>query len=159
MQIKVRSFKVPIVPVRPLCLHFRLPFVQQPFAGIKKDTKDMLSKLNIPEKPKKPTTPFLKYVNDQRNVIMREHPDYRVSDVAKRCSETWKTISSNQKSMYEQQYKKELQEYAKIQVEYESKLSQDQKTALEIAEREKQEQRKRRKLKKVGLVFYYIILS
>lgn len=77
----------------------------------------------------------------------------KITELAKHCSAAWQALDRSKKASYEQQYRQELEDYTRQYLEYESKLSDEQRTALQIAKEEKTEDRKKRKLKKVGILF------
>ncbi|KAJ8975238.1 hypothetical protein NQ317_007358 [Molorchus minor] len=60
---------------------------QFPVMGFKQDTRDKLKHLNIPEKPKRPLVPYLRFISDQRPEILKNNPNIKLTDVVKKCAE------------------------------------------------------------------------
>lgn len=81
--------------------------------------------------------------------MKKDNPDLNITEIVKKCAAAWKELDNSKKVNYEQQYKHELEDYTRKYLEYESKLSEEQRTALHIAAEEKREERKKRKLRKV----------
>ncbi|PWN48585.1 hypothetical protein IE53DRAFT_187569 [Violaceomyces palustris] len=79
--------------------------------------------LRDPTKPKKPLTAFFEYLSDARS----KDQDYQagtisIRDFAKKCGETWKAMTKEEKDKYEQraigafdQYKRDIEEWKKGQ--------------------------------------------
>lgn len=123
----------------------RLPHLRYlPAVGVKQDTKNLLKSLNIPEKPKKPMTPYFRFVRDNRDSILKKNPEYKLTDIAKKCAEQWKTVDANVKQKYEQEFKNELEVYSKKVMEYQASLSDNQREALKLANEEKRKDKKKR---------------
>lgn len=131
---------------------FRLSVLYQPVAGLKQETKNIVNKLNIPPRPKKPMTPYFTFMYERRDAIVRDNPNIKITEVAKRCAAAWKALDNEKKASYEQKYRHELEDYTRRFLEYESKLSQEQRDALQMVKEEKLEERKKRMMKKVSTV-------
>lgn len=68
------------------------------------------------EKPKRPLSAYMLWLNEARDKIKRENPDFKVTEVAKKGGELWRGLKD--KSEWEakaaaakQRYIKELQDY------------------------------------------------
>lgn len=132
-------------------VYVRLPVLYQSTVGLKQNTKDLLQKLNIPERPKKPLSPYFKFMVDNRDALQKSNPGITMSQISKKVAEAWKSLDSSKKLSYQQQYRQELEDYTKKFLQYESTLNEQQREALQIAKVEKTEDRKKRKIKKVML--------
>lgn len=80
---------------------------------------------------------------------MKENPNLRVTEIASKCAQGWKNLSVDTKRKYEKEYKSELEAYTKKNLEYEAKLTEEQKNAIKLASEEKKAGKKKRQLKKV----------
>lgn len=121
----------------------------QPNAGLKTETKKKLEQLKLPEKPKKPLTPYFRFVRDQREDLMKKFPHLKVTDVTKKCAEEWKDAHITIKEKYQISYKEELDDYYKKLEKYKLSLSDEQKDFLSEVSKEKTDDKKRRKLRQV----------
>lgn len=129
----------------------------QPTVGLKQETKLLLDRLKIPERPKKPLTPYFRFLNDTRDAIKRDNPGLKITEITKKCSAAWRALDDSKKANYEVAYKQELEDYTRKYLEYQSKLSNEQRAALQMAKDEKQDERKRRSIKKVCLLLFYLM--
>lgn len=85
-------------------------------------------KHGIPERPKKPMHPFLRYLVENRSQIHQTVGDHRKVFVA--ASVQWKKLDENQKQKYKDEYTKEHVVYKQKMAEYEKKLTKDQKLVI-----------------------------
>ncbi|XP_028132635.1 transcription factor A, mitochondrial [Diabrotica virgifera virgifera] len=122
---------------------------QTPTRTIKTETKERLKSLNIPEKPKKPLTPYLQYVNQKRSTIVKENPNILPKDVLRKLSEEWKQVTEEEKEKLKEKYQKEAEIYDKDILKFNTALTAEQREILQIANNEKKEDRKKRKITKL----------
>lgn len=116
--------------------------------GLKSSTKELLDKLNVPTKPKKPLTPYLRFANERRLDLSKRYPNMKATEIVKKCAEDWKNVDESVKQKYVNEYNVENEKYGAIMESYQARLTSEQKEALKIATREKTEERKKRRLKK-----------
>ncbi|KAI9582991.1 FACT complex subunit Ssrp1 [Glossina fuscipes] len=74
----------------------------------KEKTKKSAKKKDL-NKPKRPTTAFMLWLNDTRDQIKRENPGISVTDLAKKAGEMWKELKD--KSKWEEKAAKDKQRY------------------------------------------------
>ncbi|XP_044734685.1 FACT complex subunit Ssrp1 [Chrysoperla carnea] len=67
------------------------------------------------DKPKKPQTAFMIWMNANREKIKSEHPGLKVTEIAKKAGELWKTVD---KSEWEEKVKEDKIRYQKQMEEY-----------------------------------------
>jgi len=63
--------------------------------------------------PKRPNTAYISFVNDIRKGIMKEHPTYRVTEVAQEAGKRWKSLSEAEQEKYKKVAKKALDDFNK----------------------------------------------
>ncbi|XP_074648390.1 transcription factor A, mitochondrial-like [Tubulanus polymorphus] len=64
-----------------------------------------------PEIPKAPTTPFVKFITENRNDILNNNPKLKTVEVTKIASGMWKNLDESDKQKYRNQYKEELRSF------------------------------------------------
>jgi RNase P protein component len=127
----------------------RLPQVSQ-VSGLKQRIKDRLKELKVPDKPKRPLTPYFRFIQDHRESLIKQHPNWKVTQISVQCASDWKMIDSSAKEKYEKDYKEEMEKYAAKHVQYLKSLTDEQKVALEEYSNEVKRSRvKRQKRKKL----------
>ncbi|XP_076275651.1 transcription factor A, mitochondrial-like [Rhynchophorus ferrugineus] len=117
-------------------------------AGIKQEAKDLLSKLNIPEKPKRPLSAYMQYLFEKRPQVKVNYPNLSNIELIKKMSEDWKNLSSDLKLNYENKAKQNKEEYDKRLLQFNNNLTPEQKTVLNQIQSELREEAKKRKLKR-----------
>lgn len=106
-------------------------------------------KLGLPPRPKRPLTPYFRFLKDNRPQIAKEHPSLSSIELMKMCAEKYKAIDNKTKVKYSEEYAKEQLDYAKRKFQYESKLTLDQKQTIQDAKEAVHEKRERINHKKV----------
>ncbi|CAO1424893.1 unnamed protein product [Diamesa hyperborea] len=69
------------------------------------------------DKPKRPLSAYMIWLNDARESIKKENPEFKVTDVAKKGGELWRNM--NDKTMWEAKAVIAKQNYIKAVAEYE----------------------------------------
>lgn len=115
--------------------------------GIKQEAKDLLSKLNIPEKPKRPLSAYFQYLVEQRPQVKMNYPNLSNTELVKKISDDWKKLSSDGKMNYSNKAKQNNEEYKKRLLEFNNCLTPEQKTVLNEIQNELREEAKKKKLR------------
>ena len=68
---------------------------------------------SIPEKPKRPTAPVLRYQNEVISKVEIENPDLEDSAIHKLIVKKYRELSPSDKEPYEKEYEKEYVEFKK----------------------------------------------
>ncbi|XP_017782568.1 PREDICTED: transcription factor A, mitochondrial [Nicrophorus vespilloides] len=117
-------------------------------ATMKHSAADKLKELNMPEKPKRPLTPYFRFMRDCREEYMRKNPDMKNTELTKVLALDWMNVHETIKEKYSDEYKSELDNYNKQHLIYLSKLSDEQKLAIKTAIKEQKDIKKKRHMKK-----------
>lgn len=73
-------------------------------AGAK--TRSLEARLGIPEKPKKPLTPFFQFMTEIRGSVSAAHPQLTLQQVVKAIGAKWETVDEKQKQKYLDNFKR-----------------------------------------------------
>lgn len=119
-------------------------------AGIKQELKDRLKDLNLPEKPKRPLTPYFRFMTDQRPNLLKKFPNIKVVELTKKVAEEWTSASLTLKEEYTRLYKAEMETFNKVFSDYNMQLSPLQKDTLAEFSKKKLEDKKRRLARKLN---------
>ncbi|GMH07059.1 hypothetical protein Nepgr_008899 [Nepenthes gracilis] len=91
-----------------------------------KPKKRRLSKIEDPNKPKRPATAFFLFMEDFRKVYKEQHPDSKKgSEVAKEGGEKWKSMTDEEKKQYVDRAAALKAEYEKAMEAYGAENSND----------------------------------
>lgn len=73
--------------------------------------------IKMADKPKRPLSGYMLWLNENREKIKKENPDYKVTEIAKRGGELWRAMKD--KSEWERKAADAKEEYTKAVQEYE----------------------------------------
>jgi len=110
--------------------------------------------VSIPPKPKKPLTPYFRFIGQVRQQVKMENPDLKVTDLMKKVAEKWDKLDEENKNSYILAYKKEMAGFTPILEKYQLSLTPEQKEMQQQIKFEKQiskeRREKRKRLKELG---------
>ena len=80
--------------------------------------KQKLKKISDPNKPKRVKSAYLFFCEDKRELVKKNNPDIKVSDIMKELSKLWKNISPQELKKYEKLKEKDTERYQDEMEEY-----------------------------------------
>lgn len=101
----------------------------------------------LPTKPKRPITPWLAFVRDRKDDILRQKDKMTAAELTVILSREWKYID---KTRYEQVYSQQVQEYQRKLTDYEQSLTKEHKRHIKLQKEEKRQARADKLLKKTN---------
>ncbi|XP_044253829.1 transcription factor A, mitochondrial [Tribolium madens] len=131
-----------------LLINNGLPQLNQ-ISGVSHKVVDKLKELKLPDKPKRPLTPYLKFVRDHRQDILKENPNLKMTQVTSQCATHWKTADPSLKAKYQNEFKIEMEEYARRYLQYTESLTDEQREALKEYNQEVKKSRVKREKRKM----------
>ncbi|XP_067101152.1 transcription factor A, mitochondrial [Osmerus mordax] len=104
--------------------------------------------------PKRPLNGYMRFLNQQRPIVLRQNPAIQFVDITKKVAQQWRTLSPEQKRPFEEASAVERERFKVILKQYQAQLSPAQSIALAEERREKLAQRKavrkKRELNRLG---------
>lgn len=61
----------------------------------------------MPARPKKPLTPYFRFMRDIRPTIVASDPKLSANDLVKTMAIKWETVDEKQKKKYQEEYKQD----------------------------------------------------
>lgn len=104
--------------------------------------------MGLPPKPKKPLTPFFRYIKQVRPTVLAENPNLKVTDVIKTISKKWETVDPALKQKFQEEYQREKMVYVEIRAKYDSQITDEQRFAIKQLKDENNAMKERRMTKK-----------
>lgn len=123
--------------------------IQAPIRTLKVETREKLKALKIPEKPKRPLSPYLQFITEKRPALLKDNPKMKLTEVIKLLSTEWKSVSDEKKEKYKEKYQKNWEVYNQEIAKYNANLSEEQKQAMHAATTEKRKDKQKRNLTKL----------
>lgn len=96
-------------------------------------TRTIEERLGLPPRPRKPLTPFFRYMMSARPKVQIEKPEMSAMEISKLVAKTWAGFTEQQKMKYSLEYEQEKKEYKVKAAQYELRLTTDQKEDIELA--------------------------
>lgn len=94
------------------------------------------------QRPKRPLTSYMRFVEQQRPLVVRQNPGLKVVDIVKRVAQQWRALSPEQKRPFEEASRADHAQYKVDIAQYKSQLSPAQSAALKEEKRQKLAKRK-----------------
>lgn len=104
--------------------------------------------VNLPEKPKKPVTPWISFVRERKDEVLRRKAKMTAAELAVILAREWKQMD---KTKYEQEYKAQQEQYKNLIEHYQTSLTADQLDLLEFQKNAKREAKASKLLRKTHL--------
>jgi transcription factor A, mitochondrial len=117
---------------------------------VRAPTKTVEEKLGLPPRPKKPLTPYFRFLQTVRPAMVKENPNLKAIEVVQRCAQKWTETPDSTKAKLNEDYQKDKIAYIKSRSDYEKNLSDEQKENLKIVKRGIAEGKQRRIYRKVS---------
>lgn len=125
--------------------------------GIKTSTQLLFpasKEVTLPEKPKRPSNPFIKYVKTVRASLMTKNPRASPPEITKLAAVQWNQLDTAAKSKLAEEYKNELSAWLQQNAKYLNQLTDQQKEDIRQARLKKTEDKvkrdHRKRLKELG---------
>lgn len=115
-----------------------------PTAGL----KTLEEKIGLPPRPKKPLTPYFRFMKDLRPKLQVENPKFSAIDIIKQISKKWETVDPGLKQKLQEEYRKDQQQYVEVRAKYDSKLTQEQRAEMKQLKQNMQEAKERKMMRK-----------
>lgn len=123
---------------------YNYPLCQQ-ISGLRRNVEE---KIYIPPKPKRPLTPYFKYMVKTRPELIKEKPNLKFTEIVREMSVRWEKVDPKVKETFMLEYNKEQEVYAKQRLEYDTQLTVEQKNALKQLRLQKREDKEKRQYRK-----------
>ncbi|XP_068617812.1 transcription factor A, mitochondrial-like isoform X2 [Battus philenor] len=99
------------------------------------------------EKPKRPLTPFFKFMTQMRPALLAKNPGISSKEATLWISKHWQELDSETKTQMVKEFEKDQEDYKKIKAMYESSLTEQQKEDIKRVKAEMTAAKEKRKLK------------
>ncbi|GBP28368.1 High mobility group protein B3 [Eumeta japonica] len=101
------------------------------------------------EKPKRPLTPFFKFMTQMRPALLAKNPGISSKEAVAWTSKHWQQLDVETKNQMLKDYQKDLEDYKKIKAVYKASLTDTQKEEIKRVREEMAAAREKRRLKAV----------
>lgn len=110
--------------------------------------KTLAEEAGLPLKPKKPLTPYFRFLKEVRPQVVAKNPKALMPELMRLVGKQWETVDESVKQKYQEEWLMEKEIYEKENSKYQSKLTPSQMEDLKAARQERVDSRERRLHKK-----------
>ena len=109
----------------------KLLFFRNLFVCMQKEniSNRAISKLGLPDKPKRPMTPFFQFMSLNRPKVVEKGVTNNI-DVIRVLSKEWKNVDEETKKVLQSKYEHQMIDYIKNMIKYEQSLTHQQRDAI-----------------------------
>ncbi|KAH8264019.1 hypothetical protein KR038_000506 [Drosophila bunnanda] len=131
----------PLTPNRPLAAAgiSHSPVVQ---------SKTLEEQVGLPPRPKKPLTPYFRFMRDQRPKLVAANPKISTVEVVRQLSKSWADADAKLKERLQAEYKKDQEVYVEQRTKYDATLTDDQRAEIKQLKQDLVDAKERRQLRK-----------
>lgn len=117
-------------------------------SNVARSVRTLEDKLGLPPRPKKPLTPYFRFMREQRPKILAEYPQFGTIDLVRVLSKRWNEADAAIKKRLQDDYKREQQQFVEIRAKYEAKITNEQRAELKQLKQDIQDGKDRRMMRK-----------
>ena len=108
-----------------------------------------MEKLGLPPKPKRPLTPYFRFLVQARTQVQQSNPKLSTIEIVQACAKRWADVDESTKQKLTEEYMKDKEQFIKQRAQYESKLTDEQRYDIEAAKQDIEESKEKRAHRKV----------
>uniref|UniRef100_A0A1A9WVQ1 HMG box domain-containing protein n=1 Tax=Glossina brevipalpis TaxID=37001 RepID=A0A1A9WVQ1_9MUSC len=117
-------------------------------SSIAKATKSLEEQIGLPPKPKKPLTPYFRFMMENRPKIKIENPKLPPKDIVRLVSKKWESTEPSIKTQFQEKYQKDRLKYIETRTKYEANITDEQRKEMKQLKLEMREVKEKRLMRK-----------
>ncbi|KAH8383054.1 hypothetical protein KR009_006509 [Drosophila setifemur] len=111
-------------------------------------SKTLEEQVGLPPRPKKPLTPYFRFMREQRPKLIAANPKISTVDAVRQLSRSWSEADAKLKDRLQTEYKKDQQIYIELRTKYDSTLTDEQRSEIKQLKQDIVDAKERRQLRK-----------
>lgn len=111
----------------------------------KMDITSLEPDINLPQRPKRPITPWLAFVRDKKDDVLKQKDKMTAAELAVVLAKEWKQTD---KSRYQEEYDRQQQDYHRKLEEYNNSLTEEHRDYLVLQKKFNREHKAEKQLRK-----------
>lgn len=111
-------------------------------------SKTLEERVGAPPRPKKPLTPYFRFMRDMRPKLIDQDPKISQIEIVQELSRKWATVDPQLKQKLQSEYKKEQEIYVAQRTKYDAKLTDEQRSNIKQLKQELLDAKERKQLRK-----------
>ncbi|XP_017084941.2 transcription factor A, mitochondrial isoform X1 [Drosophila eugracilis] len=131
----------PFTPTRPLAA---ANISNSPAA----QSKTLEEQVGLPPRPKKPLTPYFRFMREQRPKLLASNPKITTIEAVRQLSKNWSDADAQLKERLQAEFKKDQQIYLEQRTKYDATLTDEQRAEIKQLKQDLIDAKERRQLRK-----------
>ncbi|XP_030369354.1 transcription factor A, mitochondrial isoform X2 [Scaptodrosophila lebanonensis] len=111
-------------------------------------SKTLEEQVGLPRRPKKPLTPYFRFMREMRPKLIEKNPTISAVDIVRQLSKSWVGVDPKLKERLQSEYKKEQQVYVEQRSKYDAKLTDEQRAEIKQLKQDIIDAKERKQLRK-----------
>jgi len=111
-------------------------------------SKTLEEQLGLPPRPKKPLTPYFRFMREQRPKLKAANPQITTVEVVRQLSKNWSDADAQLKERLQAEFKRDQQIYVEERTKYDATLTEEQRAEIKQLKQDLVDAKERRQLRK-----------
>lgn len=111
-------------------------------------SKTLEERVGLPPRPKKPLTPYFRFMRDMRPKLLAQDPKITQIQIVQELSRKWGSVDPKVKLQLQSEYKKDQEIYVAQRSKYDSKLTEEQRAEIKQLKQDLLDAKERKQLRK-----------
>ncbi|KAH8420915.1 hypothetical protein KR222_009461 [Zaprionus bogoriensis] len=111
-------------------------------------SKTLEERVGLPPRPKKPLTPYFRFMREQRPQLIAQDPKITTIQIVQELSRKWGTVDAKVKAQLQADYKKDQEVYLALRTKYDAKLTDEQRAEIKQLKQDLLDAKERKQLRK-----------
>ncbi|XP_039495999.1 transcription factor A, mitochondrial isoform X1 [Drosophila santomea] len=111
-------------------------------------SKTLEEQVGLPPRPKKPLTPYFRFMREQRPKLKAANPQITTVEVVRQLSKSWSDVDAQLKERLQAEFKRDQQIYLEQRTKYDATLTEEQRAEIKQLKQDIVEAKERRQLRK-----------
>ncbi|EDW39146.1 GL13929 [Drosophila persimilis] len=111
-------------------------------------SKTVEEQVGLPPRPKKPLTPYFRFMREMRPKLIATNPTITTIEVVRQLAKSWVDADTNLKERLQVEFKKDQQVYLEQRTKYDATLTDEQRAGIKQLKKDIGEAKERRQLRK-----------
>ncbi|XP_017959738.1 transcription factor A, mitochondrial isoform X1 [Drosophila navojoa] len=111
-------------------------------------SKTLEEKIGLPPRPKKPLTPYFRFMREMRPKMLAKNPSISTIEVVRQLSKSWGEVDPKLKERLQSEYKRDQELYLEKRTKYDATLTEEQRSELKQLKQDISDAKERKQLRK-----------
>ncbi|XP_064550441.1 transcription factor A, mitochondrial isoform X2 [Drosophila montana] len=111
-------------------------------------SKSLEEKIGLPPRPKKPLTPYFRFMREMRPKMLEKDPKIATIEVVRQLSKSWVDVDPKLKERLQSEYKKDQELYLEQRTKYDATLTDQQRAEIKQMKQDINDAKERKQLRK-----------